>query len=337
MMEKQQVLDAVVIGGGQAGLATGYYLNKHKLSFVILDDQPQPGGAWQHTWPSLTLFSPSNTSNLPGWPMPYYEGFPPAAHVIDYLSAYEQRYNLPVIRPARVDRVEHDAGLFTVHAGERSWTARTVIAATGTWSAPFVPALPGRFEGKQWHTVTYPGPEAFEGASVAVVGGANSGAQIAAELLLDDRVGEVTWYTRGTPKWMPDDVDGRVLFIRNRERMLAIQRGEPDPGADRELGDIVMVPEVLRARDEAGLRATPMFSSLDEVKSDHLIWATGFRPALGPFRKLLRRKNSSDSWEASVPGLILVGYGTWTGPGSATITGVSPYAKQAAIAARERS
>src|SRR5699024_8407360 len=174
----------------------------------------------------------------------------------------------------------------------RTWTADHVVAATGTWSAPFVPAYPGRFHGKQWHSATYPGPDLFRGSSVAVVGGANSAAQIAAELT---RVAEVTWFTRGEPRWMPDDVDGRVLFHRNRQRMLAILRGEGDPGADSALGDIVMVPEVLAARDEGRLRATPMFYSLDELSNagvDHLIWCTGFRPALQPIRGLLDRKST---------------------------------------------
>ena len=123
---------------------------------------------------------------------------------------------------------------------------------------------------------------------------------------------------------MPDDVDGRVLFQRNRARLNAMMRGEPDPGADTNLGDIVVVPPVKRARDEGLLKSSPMFSSLDEVKADHLIWCTGFRPALGPFRALL------DGRTPTVKGLFLVGYGTWTGPGSATITGVSPFAKQTA-------
>lgn len=156
---------------------------------------------------------------------------------------------------------------------------------------------------------------------MAVVGAANSAAQIAAELT---DLAEVTWYTRHPPRWMPDEVDGRVLFRRNRQRALAIQRGEPDPGADSELGDIVVLPKVRTARDAGRLAATPMFSSLDQVTTDHLIWCTGFRPSLGPVRRLL------DGTTPKYPGLHLVGYGDWTGPGSATLTGVGPYTKQAA-------
>lgn len=313
--------DCIVIGGGQSGLATGYYLRKQGVNFLIFDAEENPGGAWHHMWPSLTLFSHSAGSNLPGWPMPYHPGFPPAEHVVDYLTRYEERYDLPIRRPVHVDAVDHDGSAFHIYAGENHFTARAVVAATGTWQAPFIPYYPGNFAGQQLHTVHYDGPSAFQRSSVAVVGGGNSGAQIAADLLLNG-VDDVTWYLRGKPQWMPDDVDGRILFRRNRERLNAMQRGEPDPGVDKNIGSIVMVPPVLKARDAGLLTGTEMFDSLDEVSADYLIWATGFRPALRPIAGLL------DGRDPKVNGLYLVGYGNWTGPGSATITGVSPFARE---------
>lgn len=320
-MTHSHVFEAIIIGGGQSGLATAYYLQREGVDTLILDDQPSPGGAWRHVWPSMTLFSTADFSNLPGKPMPPFDGFPPARHVVDYLDTYEKRYNFRVQRPVRVTRVDHEAGLFHVRSPEQSWLARNVVAATGTWSAPFVPTYPGSFAGTQWHSANYPGAGPFRGESVAVVGAANSGAQIAAEL---SQVTQVTWYTRHEPRWMPDDVDGRVLFQRNRQRALAILRGDPDPGPDSQLGDIVMLPHVLAARDSGRLTPTRMFRSLDEIKAGHLIWCTGFRPALRPFRGLL------DGHVPKHPGLHLVGYGDWTGPGSATITGVGPSARQVA-------
>lgn len=334
-MQEQPAHQVVVVGGGQAGLATAFYLLRAGIDLLVLDDQDGPGGAWRHVWPSMTLFSTSGFSNLPGIPMPAYDGFPPATHVVDYLTAYEERYAVPVERPVHVDRVEPtgrelgSGGRFLVRAGDRGWPADHVVAATGTWSSPFVPHLPGTFRGRQWHSANYPGVAPFRGTRVAVVGGANSAAQVAAEL---SGVADLTWFTRREPRWMPDDVDGRVLFQRNRERMLAVLRGEEDPGADSQLGDIVMLPEVLAAREDGRLRATPMFTSLDELdeaRIDHLIWCTGFRPALGPVRSLLEDR------EPAVPGLHLVGYGDWVGPGSATITGLGPYAKATARAIAE--
>ena len=140
--------EAIIIGGGQAGLATAYYLLRAGVDTLVLDDQDGPGGAWRHVWPSMTLFSTAEFSNLPGMPMPAYDGFPPASHVIDYLAAYEKRYDLQVERPVTVEKVTHDGAAFTLHAGERQWRARQVVAATGTWSAPFVPAYPGTFDGE---------------------------------------------------------------------------------------------------------------------------------------------------------------------------------------------
>nr|WP_120492593.1 FAD-dependent oxidoreductase [Corynebacterium lactis] len=321
--------EVIIVGGGQAGLATAYYLRKAGIDSLIIDDQPGPGGAWRHVWPSMTLFSTSGFSNLPGMQMPDFEGFPPASHVVDYLTAYETRYDLRVLRPVTVRKVTHD-GMFHVELSEptnpgptnptntRTLHARHIVAATGTWRSPFVPHYPGTTTAHQWHSANYPGPEPFRGSRVAVVGSANSGAQIAAELSLDDAVPHVTWYTRHAPRWMPDDVDGRVLFARNRARALAVTRGEADPGADSTLGDIVVLPNVKKARDSGSLTWTPMFSSLGEVDADHIIWCTGFRPAIGPFRGLDR--NSFD----------FVGYGDWVGPGAATIVGVGPFAKRAA-------
>ena len=100
-------LEVAVVGGGQAGLAVGFYLRRQKLDFAIFDAESHPGGSWQHMWPSLRLFSPANASNLPGWPMPSHPGFPPAEHVVDYLARYEQRYELPVFRPYRVISVAY--------------------------------------------------------------------------------------------------------------------------------------------------------------------------------------------------------------------------------------
>lgn len=110
--------EAIVIGGGQAGLATAYYLLKAGIDALVLDDQPAPGGAWRHAWPSLRLFSTAGFSNLPGIPMPNHPGFPPASHVIGYLAAYERRYRIPVERPARVREVAHAGGRFRLRTAQ---------------------------------------------------------------------------------------------------------------------------------------------------------------------------------------------------------------------------
>ena len=205
-------VDVVVIGGGQAGLAAGYYLRRAGHRFVILDDQPHPGGAWPRTWASLTLFSPAQYSSLPGWLMPNWpNGFPPARHVADYLRAYEQRYELPVRRPVEVREVIRAGDHLRVATSAGRWRARAVISATGTWNQPFWPIYPGArtFVGQQSHTVHYRDAAPFAGKHVVVVGGGNSAAQLLAEIA---ETTTTTWVTHTPPRFLPDDVDGRALF-----------------------------------------------------------------------------------------------------------------------------
>ncbi|MGW9737259.1 putative flavoprotein involved in K+ transport [Micrococcus sp. 140720015-1] len=287
-------VDVAVIGAGQAGLAAGYFLARAARdvdrgrrpgpppSFVLLDASAQPGGAWPHHWDSLRLFSPAEHSSLPGRPMPPSPGpgTPDAGHVVAYLADYEDRYGLPVRRGVRVTAVTHDAAAsppFTLRLEDGSaLSTRAVVSATGSFTRPFVPALPGadRFGGTQRHSAAYRSPEAFTGRRVLVVGGGNSGAQIAADLLLAGVA--TTWATRRPPRFMPDDVDGRTLFDRASARVLG--RSEARVG---DLGDIVMVPSVIRARDEAGLHAVPAPTALtpEGVRWDHDAGASHGWPA----------------------------------------------------------
>ncbi|WP_418953490.1 ArsO family NAD(P)H-dependent flavin-containing monooxygenase [Streptomyces cinnabarinus] len=340
----------MVIGGGQSGLAAGYHLRRQGLDFVILDADAAPGGAWQHMWDSLHLFSPAEHSSLPGRLMPAQAGetYPGAGHAVDYLADYEKRYELPVQRGIRVEAVRHDGDQFRVEADSGTWRARTVISSTGSWSRPFVPAVPGRgtFGGRQLHTVNYRSPADFTGQRVIVVGGGNSGAQIAADLALDGRA-DVTWATRRPPRFLPDDIDGRALFDVATARRRALDAGRSDPGGVASLGDVVAVPPVRAARDAGLLRAQPMFARLtadgvrwddgSQSRADAVIWCTGFRPALSHLAPLNLRGPRGHIPTAGTralgePRLHLLGYGDWTGPASATLIGVGRPARDAARA-----
>ncbi|MFE1577781.1 ArsO family NAD(P)H-dependent flavin-containing monooxygenase [Streptomyces fradiae] len=343
--------DVVVIGGGQAGLAAGYHLRRLGLDFVVLDAQAAPGGAWRHTWDSLHLFSPAAYSSLPGRIMPPQPGetYPDAAHVVAYLTDYERRYDLPVVRPARVEAVHRDGGFLRVESAAGTWRARAVISATGTWWRPFLPAVPGRagFRGAQLHTVEYRRPADFAGQRVVVVGGGNSGAQIAADLVHGT---DLIWVTRHPPRYLADDIDGRALFDAATARRRALDEGRTDTGGVASLGDIVAVPPVREARDAGLLRAQPMFARLTptgvewadgtRADADAIVWCTGFRPALSHLAPLgLRgprgRIPTAGTRALREPRLHLLGYGDWTGPASATLIGVGRPARDAARSIRE--
>jgi cation diffusion facilitator CzcD-associated flavoprotein CzcO len=334
-------LDVVVIGGGQAGLALGFYLRRTELSYAILDAQSEPGGAWLHTWRSLRLFSPARFSSLPGRVMPggpdYY---PTREEAIHYLRSYEEHYGIPVERPVRVRDVRRDGEALRVETTDgRGWRTRAVVSATGTWEAPFVPHYPGRhdFEGVQLHSARYWTPEPFAGKRVLVVGGGNSGAQIQAEL---SRVASSTWVTREEPRFLPDHVDGRYLFDEATAWWNA--RKEGTPWERPSLGDIVMVPEVREARARGALanvrsfqrmtRSGVVWSDGREEPIDAVIWATGFRAALAHLRPSGvvdpdGRVRVEEGRSVVEPRLWLVGYGNWTGFASATLIAVGRSAR----------
>jgi putative flavoprotein involved in K+ transport len=336
--------DVVVIGGGQAGLATGYYLRRSGLSFVILDAQPAPGGAWLRGWDSLRLFSPARWSSLPGWLMPGgTDEYPMRDEVVDYLARYEERYELPVRRPVEVRAVHRRDDTLEIESNAGVWTASAVVSATGSWQRPFVPEYPGRerFRGEQLHSAFYRSPDAFAGKRVLVVGGGNSGAQILAEL---SRVAQTTWITLQPPTFLPDHVDGRYLFDQATAHYRARQEGrEPPPPAS--LGDIVMVPPVREARERGALGSERPFARFtdsgvvwtdgSETAVDAVIWCTGFRPALDHLEPLGvvqgdGRVELSGTRSVVEPRLWLVGYGEWTGFASATLIGVGRTARDAA-------
>ncbi|MDQ6694235.1 MAG: ArsO family NAD(P)H-dependent flavin-containing monooxygenase [Chloroflexota bacterium] len=343
-------VDVLVIGGGQAGLALGYYLRRSGLRHVILDAQAEPGGAWLHTWQPLSLFSPARWSSLPGWIMPGgVADYPGRDTLLRYMAEYERRYGIPVVQPVRVEAVRHAGTLadgragFVVDSDRGEWRARAVVSATGNWERPYIPHYPGReiFRGVETHSANYWSPEIYSGKRVLVVGGGNSGAQIYAEL---SKVADATWVTRRPPLFMPDHIDGRYLFDVASRQYLA-QQGEEtnkETGAVS-LGDIVMVAPVKEARDRGVLHTVRPFSRFTatgvmwgdgrEELVDTVIWCTGFRAALDHLEPLGvvepdGRVVIEGTRAVKEPMLWLLGYGDWTGYASATLVGVGRTARE---------
>lgn len=357
-------VEVAVVGGGQAGIALGYYLQRAGLKpgvdFVILDAADQPGGAWPHMWEGLRVFSPAAYSSLPGWMMPPWDdttrGFPTRDHVVDYLTRYEDRYRLAVHRPYRVLSIDREPsgsdGSLLVHTDQGSVSARVVVSATGTWTQPFWPHYPGaaEFQGDQIHTVHYRRPGEFAGRRVVVVGGGNSGAQILAEI---SAVTDTVWVTSRPPRFLPDDVDGRVLFAAATRRVQALRDGSDHAGVGG-LGDIVMIPSVREARARGALETLSMFERLTPTgvawadgthwPADVIVWCTGFRPALRHLGALhlkrdhgvIRLDGPAGTQCEDEPRLHLVGSGDWTGPASATLIGAGRTARDTARAVLEQ-
>lgn len=333
--------DVIVIGGGQSGLAVGYYLRRSGLSYVILDQNQQGGGAWIHTWKSLRLFSPAQWSSLPGMIMAggsdYY---PTRDETIEYLKSYESKYNFPVNRAEEVMAVRKDGGLFHVETSKDIYAAKTVVSTTGTFNNPYVPDIKDidRFNGVLIHSSQYNAPDQFAGKKVAIVGEGNSGAQILAEV---SKVTETLWITMKEPCFLPDHIDGRYLFDAATQMYEAQKAGKEFKPPS--LGDIVMVEPVKDARERKVLRSvrpfdhfTPdslVWSDGRKEKVDAVIFCTGFKPALQHLSGLGivtpdGKVDTLGTKSKLTEGLWLVGYGNWTGFASATLIGVGRSAKK---------
>jgi hypothetical protein len=342
--------DTIVIGGGQAGLACGYFLKRAGLNYLILDDQHESGGAWRHAWDSLTLFSPAEFSSLPGWMMPKSDNvFPSREEVLAYLRLYEERYRFNIARSVKVTEVRKSDDGFVVVTGGQNFYAKTVISATGTWQRPYIPEIPGieTFSGQQVHSAHYRTADAYKGKKVLVVGGGNSGAQIFAEL---SEVAPAKWATLKQPEFLPDDVDGRVLFNVATAKYNALKEGKPFDSSRYHLGNIVMVPSVKKARDRGALTSKGSFVAItqngvvwnnnEKESFDAIIWCTGFGYATNHLASLVSinekgRLETLNTRSLTIPGLWLVGYGNWTGFASSTLIGVGRSARQTVDELRE--
>jgi putative flavoprotein involved in K+ transport len=190
-------LDVLVVGAGQAGLAAGHALRGSDLSHLLLEAAPAVGGSWPRYYGSLTLFSPARFSALPGLRFPADpNAYPTRDQMTAYLRTYAEHFALPVRTVARATDVAWDGAAHTVTLanGERV-RARALIAASGGFGRPHVPALPGAAEytGRLLHVADYRNPAGFAGSRVVVVGAGNSAVQVAVELA---QVADVTLATR---------------------------------------------------------------------------------------------------------------------------------------------
>ena len=320
----------MVIGAGQAGLSASYHLQRRGIEHVVLDADDAPGGAWQHRWDSLSMRDVHGIAALPDSEAPVLAGARANEAVPAYFAAYERTHDLPVVRPVRVDEVTEDEdGLLVVRAGDRTWTTRTLVNATGTWSRPFVPRYPGAetFQGQQLHTHDYPGPEPFRGRRVVVVGGGASAVQLLGEIA--PVTGATLWVTRREPVWRTDDFTpevGRAAVALVEER---VRRGLP-PASVVSVTGLALRAQEREAERLGAYERHPMFEAIeaDGVRmpdgtawpADVILWATGFRPAVSHLAPLRLRSayggiQLDGTTAVADPRVQLVGYG----PSASTI------------------
>lgn len=330
-------LDLVVVGGGQAGLAASYWAARTGLRHLVLDASPRTGDAWRHRYDSLRLFTPRSHSALPGLALPGDpDGLPTKDELADYLERYAVEHQLPV-EHVRVDSVRRAGGHFEVDAAGRTLRTRAVVVATGPFQVPRRPDWAQLTGGTQRHSADYRNPSDVQGSRVLVVGGGNSGAQIAEELALAGR--DVTWSCSGPVRFVPQAVLGRNLFwwldrlgmleapgTSLRGRLLR-RRGDPVIGGTGLRGLVEDGRITVKPASVGPAQGGVVFADGSSAPFDAVVWCTGYVPSydfLDVAGALDEGGNPRHRAGHSLvdPRLVFLGLGWLTSRGSGLVGGV---------------
>ena len=342
--------ETVIVGGGQAGLATGYHLAKRDRPFVILDANRRIGDSWRNRWDSLRLISPARYSSLPGWSFPAAgPDFPAKDEVADYLEAYAARFELPVRAGVAVERVDRNGNGYRLSSGDLRVEADNVVVASGGYQRPRVPDFAAELDGAivQLDSTQYRNPSQLQEGGVLVVGAGNSGAEIAFEVsqshptwLSGRDVGQIPVRHGGaldrlfTPLfWF---VISQVLttrtFVGRKVRPKALAAAaplEPVRRTDLAAAGIERVPRTAGIRD--GL---PVLEDGRVLEVANVIWCTGFKADFGWLDLPAFKQEEEPPHDRGVvrdqPGLYLVGRFFQFALSSALIGGVGRDAEHVA-------
>jgi putative flavoprotein involved in K+ transport len=311
--------DVVVVGGGQAGLAIGYFLARQGLRFTILDAAKEPAAAWRERWDSLRLFTPVRYDGLPGLAFPGEpDSYPGRDAVVAYLREYVRHFGLPLELDSRVRAVRTTGGRFLVELDDRSYEADHVVIATGPFQVPFTPAIADGLgpDVTQLHSTMYRRPDQLPDGPVVVVGGGNTGHQIAEELVRSREV-HLSIGARQTP--LPQRILGRDLF--GYLEALGLMAKTVDSRLGRRMKDReTLVGSSPRGARRLGIRVRPRatgaagsmitFADGGQQAVSAVIWATGFRldhsfvqlPVFDELGQVRHRRGVTDQ-----PGLYFLG------------------------------
>lgn len=339
-------IDTIVIGAGQAGLTTGYHLAARGVDFEILERHDRLGESWRRRWDGLRLFTPARLDGLPGMAFPAPpQVYPTKDEVAEYLERYARHFGLPVRLGVDVRRLAQGGRTRFVLDTERGTVgADRVIVATGAWHTPAVPGFAKQLPDaiRQLHSSEFRNPAQLGPGGVLVVGGGNSGAEIAALAAQEHE----TWLAGRDNGQMPFDIDGPVAgitdsilwFLANHvvtvdnplgRRVVASLRDRGAPLERVRKGDLAAAGVHRVTNRVVGVReGLPLLDDGRALKVDNVVWATGFRHDY-PWMQLSQPVVGGDGWpihergaSTSVMGLYFVGLPFQTSLASALLGGV---------------
>ena len=291
--DDRERIDTMIVGGGQAGLASAYHLQRQGRACVVLEANPRVGDSWRKRWDSLRVFTPARYDGLPGWrfPAPGWS-YPTKDEVADYLEAYAVRFDIDVRTGTRVHALTREGDRFVIASGRAGYEADNVIVACGGYQAPRIPSFADELDPaiRQLHSSAYRNPAQLADGAVLVVGAGNSGAEIAVEAAAHHE----TWLSGRDVGQEPVRAGGLMdrLFtppfwfllshvltvdtrIGRRMRGELSHRGLPLARVRRKdlaAAGVRRVPRVVGVEDGA-----PLLEDGSTLHPTTVVWCTGFR------------------------------------------------------------
>jgi putative flavoprotein involved in K+ transport len=342
-LSSSSIVDVLVIGAGQAGLAVGYHLRAAGARFEVIERNLRIGESWRQRYDSLSLFTPRSYSHLPGLLLEGdQEGYPTRDEIADYFARYAAHFDIPVRLGTAVVALGRRGGGFLAELDDGTTiAARAVVVAAGAFQIPTVPRIASELSPAvtQLTPLTYRNPSSVPAGVVLVVGDGATGRQIAMELAASHRVVLATGKKRSLA---PQRLLGRSIFWWLDHLGLLRATGESRLGRRLRARDTLprrdLADRYLRLR---GVDLVPRLTALGHASATFsdgqrrevgsVVWAAGYRDDTTWLRMTDAVDASGSVLEtrgrSPVPGLFFIGRPWQMTQSSGLVTGVGADAR----------